>query len=275
VTESGEASGRDGEGLAGGDVHSQVRAPEGGDETRDERRAAAARLPWEGKPTRADIACLLVVSLSGYYYLALIPLTASLIGTNPVLLSLLSGSMPAMVAAGAFARVGRASLALALAAGVPGLMIFDPFYWWAGHRWGPRAMVMLTGRRAGASRMVARVERLFGRIGWLAVVVGYFLPVPSLVIDAIAGWTGMTFVRFLIFDVLGALLRTVFNVSLGYAIGHSAVAVATRISHDALWVTLGLLGVVFAWQGWRAHRERSRPHDVDDPTLDTSGADPG
>jgi hypothetical protein len=37
--------------------------------------------------------------------------------------------MPTQLAAGAFARVGRASLILALLAPVIGMMAFDPFWW--------------------------------------------------------------------------------------------------------------------------------------------------
>ena len=70
----------------------------------------AAQLPWEGKARRVDILCWGGITLSGIYALALLPLVPSLIGTNPVLLELLRGSTTAMVSAGAFARVGDASL---------------------------------------------------------------------------------------------------------------------------------------------------------------------
>ncbi|HXA59359.1 MAG TPA: DedA family protein, partial [Streptosporangiaceae bacterium] len=74
-----------------------------------------------------------VVSIFSLVVISFIP---SLVGRNPVLLEALGGSAPSMVAAGAFARVGRASLIAALAAPVVGLAGFDWLPWWAGRRYG-------------------------------------------------------------------------------------------------------------------------------------------
>ena len=85
-----------------------------------------------GKPRRVDILCWAGIMLSGIYYWALLPFRASLLGTHPVLSELLNGSTEAIVAAAAFARVGHGSLVVVLLAAIPGLMIFDPLFWWAG-----------------------------------------------------------------------------------------------------------------------------------------------
>lgn len=219
-------------------------------------RAVADMVPWRGKPTAADILCLVGITVSGYYYLALLPTTPGLIGTHPVVLELLGGTLPAMVAAGAFARVGRTSLVLAIAAGVPGLMDFDPLYWWAGHRWGPRSATYYLGRSERARRRLARAERLFERYGWLAILLCYFIPIPALIIDAMAGWTGMSLRRFLAIDVLGALLRTSVLVALGYSIGQRVVDVAKAISHYTLIGTIVVIVVVVGVQVVRSRRMR-------------------
>src|SRR5690348_2298192 len=93
-------------------------------------------LPWTGRPQRADVICWAGIALSGVYALALIPVRPLLIGRHPVLLELLTGSMTSIVTAGAFARVGQVSLVVAVLAAVPGMIMFDPFFWWAGRRWG-------------------------------------------------------------------------------------------------------------------------------------------
>jgi len=59
------------------------------------------------KPNWVDVACIGGIVAGPVWYLAMIPALPSLVGTHPVLLETLSGSLPAMVAAGAFARVGR------------------------------------------------------------------------------------------------------------------------------------------------------------------------
>src|SRR5580692_6994653 len=57
------------------------------------------RLPWDGRPRRVDIACWAAITLSGLYYLALLPFRASLVGTHPVILVLLNGSTEGIVSA--------------------------------------------------------------------------------------------------------------------------------------------------------------------------------
>jgi len=55
------------------------------------------RLPWSGKPGRLDVLCWAAITLSGLYYLLLLPFRASLVGTHPVLLVLLNGSTEGIV----------------------------------------------------------------------------------------------------------------------------------------------------------------------------------
>src|SRR3954454_18539181 len=77
-------------------------------------------LPWEGHPERADVVCMSLIAFSGAYGLLLLPLVPSLVGTHPLLLELFRGSMTSMVTMGALARIGEASLLVAVLAGIPG-----------------------------------------------------------------------------------------------------------------------------------------------------------
>src|SRR6516225_8405157 len=61
--------------------------------------------PWSGEARARDVICLTVIMLSGFYGLAMIPLTPRLISTHPLLLELLAGSNSSTVAGGAFAAV--------------------------------------------------------------------------------------------------------------------------------------------------------------------------
>jgi membrane protein DedA with SNARE-associated domain len=212
------------------------------------------QLPWEGRPERADILCWLGIVVSGLYRLAMIPLKPVLI-VHPLLMELADGSMTAMVTAGAYARIGKLPLLVALIAAIPGSMIFDPLYWWAGHRWGRRVIEIFAGRGARSRRNVDRAERWFHRFGWPAVILAYFLPVPSAIIYAFAGWSRMRLLTFLILDLIGTLLWIGLFVALGYSIGKSAVDVAQEISHYALWITIGLIVVIVAPQMWRMRRQ--------------------
>lgn len=204
---------------------------------------------------RSEKLCLAGIGASGLYYLALLPVAPSLLGKDPVLLELLRGTTPAMVAGGAFARVGQASLVLALLAPLITLVMSDPLFWWAGRLWGPKAAHVLAGQGRRGQRLTGRTIRLAERFRGVAVVLAYYLPVPSALIYAAAGWTGMSLRRFLVLDIIGAMTWIALNVGLGYAIGQRAVDVAKAISHYALIVTLALIVLIFVFQLFRARRD--------------------
>jgi membrane protein DedA with SNARE-associated domain len=202
------------------------------------------RLPWAGKPRAVDIACWAGITLSGIYYLVLLPFRAQLVGTHPVVLEVLNGSTEAIVAAAAFARVGHGTLLVVLAAAVPGLMKFDPLYWWAGRLWGERAIALLSGRSKRGPKYVTRVKRWGRKFTWPAIVIAPFLPLPNAIIYVIAGWAGVSLVTFLILDLIGSLLWAGMLAGLGYALGHHAVVVAQTISRYGLWISLAIVALI-------------------------------
>jgi membrane-associated protein len=206
------------------------------------------RIPWSGRPRLVDILCWAGIVLSGIYYWTLIPFVAPLVGTHPVLLEVLNGNSAAIIAAAAFVRVGHGSLVWVLLAAIPGLMKFDPLYWWAGRLWGERLIAILSGRRNRGGRYMARVHRWGRKFTWPAVIVSDFLPIPNAIVYVIAGWAGMRLVTFLILDAIGNLLWAGMLAGLGYELGHHAVVVAQTISHYGLWISIALIVVIVVFQ---------------------------
>jgi membrane-associated protein len=210
------------------------------------------RLPWEGKPRRVDIACWAAITLSGLYYLAILPWRASLVGTHPVASILLNGSTEAIVSAAAFAHVGRGSLVIVLLASIPGLMKFDIIYWWAGRLWGEKIIDLFAGRserqRRRGQKFVARVNRWGRRFTWPAMIVTPFLPIPNAIVYAVAGWTGMRWTTFLILDAIGSLAWAGMLAGLGYALGQHAVSVAQTVSKYGLWASIAIVILVVVGQ---------------------------
>ena len=217
---------------------------------------ANANLPWQGKPRRVDIACWAAITLSGIYYLALLPFRASLVGTHPLVSVLLNGSTEAIVSGAAFASKGHGSLVVLLIFGVIGTMKFDIIYWWAGRLWGERVIQLFSGRGKRSKKFVARVERSGRWLTWPAVVLSPFLPIPNALVYAAAGWTGMNWLTFLILDAIGSLAWVGLLAGLGWALGQSAIDVAQEISKYGLWVTIAIVVLVVAAQmrGARARR---------------------
>jgi membrane-associated protein len=221
-----------------------------------ERPAHDPRVPWAGQPRAADIACWAALTISGLYYLLLLPFRAALLGTHPVLLEVLNGSTESIVAAAAFARVGHGTLAVVLLASIPGLMLTDPVYWWAGRLWGERVIVLMSGRRNRGARYMARVQRWGRKFTWPAVIVCRFVPIPNAIIYVIAGWAGMRLVTFVILDLIGSLLWAGLLAGLGYALGHHAVVVAQTISHYGLWFALAIVALIMIGQIRSGHAAR-------------------
>jgi len=206
------------------------------------------RVPWTGKPGRADILLWAAIVLSGIYYWAMLPFRAELVGTHPVLGELLNGSTESIIAAAAFARVGHGTLVVVLLAAIPGLMKFDAIYWFAGRLWGERLILLLSGKRNRGVKYMSRVQRWGRKFTWPAVLVSQFLPIPTAIIYAVAGWAGMRLVTFLILDAIGSLAWAGTLAGLGWELGHHAVVVAQTISHYGLWVTIALVVVIVFFQ---------------------------
>jgi membrane-associated protein len=217
---------------------------------------ANANLPWQGKPRRVDILCWGAITLSGIYYLCLLPFRASLVGTHPLVSVVLNGSTEAIVSAAAFASKGHGSLAVLLILGTIGTMKFDIIYWWAGRLWGERVIQLFSGRGKRSQKFVARVNRSGRWLTWPAVVLSPFLPIPNALVYAAAGWTGMSWVTFLILDAIGSLGFVGLLAGLGWALGQSAIDVAQEISKYGLWVTIAIVVLVVAAQ-MRSAKARS------------------
>lgn len=215
---------------------------------------ARLRFTWK------DVLCIGPIIANSIYYWVGVPLQAILIGSHPLLLSALRGSIASMVATGAFARVGRVSLALALVAPIPISMCTDPFYFWAGRRYGHGLLEYLERNDPRWRKRVARGERFFKRFGVWAVVLAPVLPVPSPLFYLAAGEAGMPFIVFLVADLVGTLLYIGAIVAAGWIVGQPAVIAAQAVSNYALWVIIGIVVLTIAWSTWSAWHTPDERH---------------
>jgi membrane-associated protein len=212
--------------------------------------------PWAGRARARDVICLAGIVFSGLYSLAMIPLTPSLIASRPVLLELLSGSTSSVVAAGAFAEVqSKLELGVVVAAAIPGMMKFDLLFWWAGVLWGHRIITMLARRSRHAAAFARRAEGHSPRVAGAAVLLSAFLPVPTPLIYAAAGWAGLGLVPFVICDIIGTAAWSACLGLLGLVLGRDGVTAASLVSKYAL-ATIAVLAAAavlpHAWQLARA-----------------------
>ncbi|MDQ0734813.1 DedA family protein [Arthrobacter agilis] len=224
--------------------------------------------PWEGRASAADhvviVSVLAVIALG----LATRPLLPFLIARNPLALEVLTGDLFAVGVAAAFARVGTLPLWAVIVAGVVGMLKFDWILWWAGRRWGEGMLRMISAPQQ-AARWSLRARRAHPAIVRTAVALAWLPGIPSAIVFAIAGLSGMRLMTFLLIDALGALVLTVVVAGLGFAVGQGAVDVVLIVDRYASAVSLSLILLAItiplvrtALQG--RHR-RNRPQTQDDP----------
>ena len=96
------------------------------------------------------------------------------------------------------------------------------------------------------------------RFGPAAIVLAYYLPLPTLLIYAASGMAGMRLRTFLALDVVGTLLWVGPSVGLGYIIGKPAVDVVHRIDHYSSLLTIVVVLVVI---GLQVQRRRLHSND--------------
>ncbi len=211
-------------------------------------------LPWDGPAQRGDKVLLGLILGILLVLMATLPLRPFLLASHPIVLEFVTGSLSAIGAGAAFARIGEVPLWLVVVAGVFGMIKFDWLFWLAGRRWGAKVVAMFApGERA--QRFVAKV-RSWPRWVLRLVLAAAALPgVPAAAVFALAGLSRMRLGTFLLFDAIGALAMTGLVAGLGYGLGQQAVDLVLLIDKYALWISLGMIVVVAVLAGRRASRQ--------------------
>jgi membrane protein DedA with SNARE-associated domain len=217
--------------------------------------------PWHGRPQARDLICFLAIMVSWLYGLAMIPLTPTLIATHPLLLEMMSGSNPAIVAAGSFSGVkSKLALAVVIVGALPG-MKFDWVVWWAGRLWGRRMVETLGRHSRRTAAIAARAEQRGTRFARPAVLLSALVPVCTAPVYAAAGWVGLPLVPFMVLDAIGCATRASLLATSGYLLGSRGVAVANLVARYAL-VSVGVLAAAtlgpYLWHTWQGRRKGRR-----------------
>jgi membrane protein DedA with SNARE-associated domain len=165
-----------------------------------------------------------------------------------------------MLAGGLFANNGL-NLGLVMLAGVIGAMVSENTMYWTGRiggrRFASRASKLRLPRRLGAPRYLALAEEYFNTHGGKTVVLGRLVPGFRAAIPLTAGLTGMSYPRFLAFDMLAVILWAMLVGTVGFLFGEYWETLVTAIrSAGPVVVGLVLLSVlVYVYlRRWRTSR---------------------
>jgi membrane protein DedA with SNARE-associated domain len=206
-----------------------------------------------------DFLCLGPILAKSIYYYAGIPLGTALQFTRPLYAELLRGSTISLIIAGAFANGGRLPLWAVLLAPIPITMLTDPFFYWAGRRYGRPLVGYLEKHDRRWHRRAARAERFFARWGLWTILFAYWLPVPNDLLYFGAGDARIRFLPFIVVDFIGTLSYIGLWVALGFIIGKPAENVADAVGQYSGRITIAIVVLIVAvstFSAWRGGRLR-------------------
>ncbi|MBM4440578.1 MAG: DedA family protein [Candidatus Rokubacteria bacterium] len=145
-----------------------------------------------------------------------------------------------MVLSGAMAT-DLADAGWLLGLGVAGTVIGDHVLYLLGIAGGERVLTLYCRWTVGSQRCITDARAYFERWGGFTIVIGRFVTGVRLFASALAGAGGIAYPRFLLFDVVGALVWTGLFVSLGYWLGERAARLLERYGPVILVIGLGIV----------------------------------
>lgn len=133
----------------------------------------------------------------------LVAFVAAIVEAVAVLGIIIPGT-PILMAVAAAAALAGLSMAPILVAAVCGAIIGDSLSFWLGRRYGER--IRSAWPFSTRPALIGRAEAFFVRFGALSVALARFIPVLRSTVPLIAGMVGMRARRFLVANVLSALV---------------------------------------------------------------------
>jgi len=158
---------------------------------------------------------------------------------------------PLLLVGGALARMGELRLSSVFIYAVAGCLIADNVWFHIGRRYSARALQFICKISLEPDSCVRRTENLFVRYGLRSLLVSKFIPGLSALAAPLAGGSGASFGRFLLFDSLGALIWIGTYVLAGYIFSDQlelAAAYAVRMGSGLLVITICIFAAWILWK---------------------------
>jgi membrane protein DedA with SNARE-associated domain len=153
---------------------------------------------------------------------------------------------PLLLGAGALAGTGYFRLWLAAALALAGTVVGDLVWYEIGRRGGRQVLKRLCRISIEPDTCVRRGEDTFAHRGASALLIAKFLPGLNSIGQPLAGALGMPRQRFVIFDVLGAVLWVGLYIGLGYALHDQLAEAAIFADRFGAWA-IAIVAAVFGF----------------------------
>jgi membrane protein DedA with SNARE-associated domain len=130
-------------------------------------------------------------------------------------------AVPALLAMGALAAVGKINFGLALLLSVIASVLADIVWYTLGRARGPQVLRLLCKISLEPDSCVRRTEDVFSRYGVRSLIFAKFVPGLSTVAPPLAGMVGVGVPRFILYSALAALLWAGTWGGIGYVAGEA------------------------------------------------------
>ena len=160
-------------------------------------------------------------------------------------------SIPLLLACGALARDGRMNPAAVVAIGVAASLLADNGWFQLGRRRGSAVLKFLCRIALEPDSCVRRTEGAFLRYGSRSLLLVKFVPGFNSAAAPLAGVSGMSLSRFLVFDSLGALIWISSYTAAGYLFRGQLETAFGYMERMGSWLGLLLAGLLAAWIAWK------------------------
>jgi membrane protein DedA with SNARE-associated domain/rhodanese-related sulfurtransferase len=160
-------------------------------------------------------------------------------------------SIPLLLTAGTLSATHRVSLMASLAAVIAACVVADSSWYFLGRSYGNRVIRLLCKLSLEAATCVSKTEDYFARRGPVTLLFAKFVPGLSTVAAPIAGQSGMSYARFLTFDLSGAMIWSLSFLLAGRFFGDLAKrsqAFFGFLSHFAVLVFVLMVAGFFVWR---------------------------
>ena len=163
-----------------------------------------------------------------------------------------------LIAGAVYAGAGRLNVVAVGVAGFIAAIIGDNIGFAIGH-FGGRALALRWGKYVFLTEeRLNKAEAFFDRRGAIVITFARFVEGLRQANGIIAGITGMHWLRFLIFNAIGAALWVGTWVSLGYLAGDHITTIYHYITLYSYYVLIALAVLLVGYIAWRLRRRRRR-----------------
>jgi membrane protein DedA with SNARE-associated domain/rhodanese-related sulfurtransferase len=166
-------------------------------------------------------------------------------------------SVPILLTAGTLSATHRVSLLYVILSMLAACIVADTVWYSLGRRFGNSVLKLLCRLSFEASTCVSKTEGYFTRRGAVTLLFAKFVPGLSTVAAPIAGQTGMSYSRFLAWDLGGSLIWGSTFILAGYFFGDLAKKSApffAWLGHFAIFIFAAMVLGFLAHRIWKQRR---------------------